>query len=184
MDRARLWTSAFLFLAGAAAFASISWIQRDQLAQLNALEPYYLCPVPVVSDRALIRNDSFGKGKFGATRGNKGQRRHKGIDLLAKIGSPIVSSKSGRVSAAGMEKGYGLWVEVFHPDGRASRYAHLNKLSVSKGQWISAGTVLGEAGISGNANDPRIRPHLHYEIREKGEAVDPLKFFEPKLIVR
>jgi murein DD-endopeptidase MepM/ murein hydrolase activator NlpD len=83
-----------------------------------------------------------------------------------------------------MDKGYGLWVEVCHPDGRLSRYAHLNKIFVAKGQWIGAGAVIGEAGKSGNANDPRIRPHLHYEIRQKGEAVDPLKFFEPKLIVR
>src|SRR5690349_18314918 len=126
---ARVWMSAFLFLAGAGTFASVSWIQKEQLVRLNASEPFYLCPVPVVSGRALIRNDAFGKGRFGATRGNKGQRRHKGIDLLTKVGNPIKASKSGRVIVSGMDKGYGQWVEVLHPDGRTSRYAHLNRLS-------------------------------------------------------
>jgi len=147
-------------------------------------EPYYHCPVPALSDRVLIRNDAFGKGRFGASRGSKGQRSHKGVDLLVKVGNPISAAKSGRVSFAGTDKGYGWYVELQHPDGRKTRYAHLGRLAVSLGDWVGAGQGIGEAGKSGNAQDPRIRPHLHFEIREGERALDPLKMMEPTLRVR
>jgi murein DD-endopeptidase MepM/ murein hydrolase activator NlpD len=137
----------------------------------------------VFGDRALIRNDAFGKGAFGSSR--NGDRTHKGIDLLVKLGNPVTAAKSGRVSHAGLGKGYGWYVELRHPDGRVSRYAHLGQLSVSVGEWVVAGQRLGTAGKSGNADDPAIRPHVHFEIRKKDQALDPLGgLMEPSLIVR
>jgi murein DD-endopeptidase MepM/ murein hydrolase activator NlpD len=183
MKRARLFLSALFFLCGLASFASLSWIQKYQAQALWKAEPYFRSPIPLFSNRALLRNDAFGKGKFGASRGN-GKRTHKGIDLLVGVGRGIIASKSGRVSAAAIDKGYGWYVEILHPDGRRSRYAHLGRIRVQQGQWVAAGEPIGECGKSGNARDPRIRPHLHFEIREGGEAVDPLKFLDPSILVR
>lgn len=181
---ARRFFSAVFFLCGLAAFAALPWVHRSETERLLRTEPHFRSPIPVFSGRLMIRNDAFGKGRFGASRGSKGQRSHKGIDLLTQVGSPVSASKSGRVSAAGIGKGYGWYVEMRHPDGRTSRYAHLNKVSVSTGEWVEAGRQLGEAGKSGNARDPRIRPHLHFEIRQGEEALDPARLFEPKLTVR
>ena len=101
-----------------------------------------------------------------------------------KVGHPVTASKSGRVSFAGIDKGYGWYAELRHPDGRLTRYAHLSGVAVSEGEWVNVGQKLGLAGKSGNADDPKILPHLHFEVRESGRAVDPLGFFDPSLIVR
>jgi len=181
MKKARSFLGACFFLLGLACFASLSWTQRVQLEQILRAEPFYRCPVTLYSDRAMIRNDAHGKGYFGATRGNRGQRSHKGIDLLSRVGSPILASKSGRVSYAGIDRGYGWYIEIQHPDGLATRYAHMTRLSVSGGDWVVAGQPIGLCGKSGNADDPRIQPHLHFEIRHGKTALDPVKKFYPAL---
>lgn len=132
----------------------------------------------------MIRNDAHGKGYFGAPRGDRGQRSHKGVDLLSRVGNPILASKSGRVSFAGIDKGYGWYVILRHPDGFTTRYAHMSRLFVSPGDWVSLGQKLGLCGKSGNADDPRIQPHLHFEIRQGEMALDPLKKFDPNLLVK
>ena len=170
-------------MCGCAAFAAVPWAQKAQTEKFALAEPYYGCPVPVYSDRVLIRNDAFGKGVFGASR--NGERTHQGLDLLVGVGNPILASKSGRVGFAGIGKGYGWYVELRHPDGRFSRYAHLGSITVSAGQWVSTGQRIGTAGKSGNADDPKIRPHVHFEIRENEKALDPLGgLMEPSLRVR
>ena len=181
MKKTRSFLSACFFLCGILSFASIPWIQRGQREKFLRGEPFYRCPVAVYSNRALIRNDSIGKGHFGASRGSRGQRLHKGLDLLSAEGNPIFASKSGRVRFAGIDKGYGWYAEIFHPDGRTSCYAHLSRLFVFSGDWVSAGQKIGICGKSGNADDPRIQPHLHFEIRERGQALDPLKQLDPRL---
>ncbi len=181
MKRARSFLSACLFLCGVLSFCSLPWIQRIQLETFLRAEPFYRCPVVVYSDRALIRNDSFGKGRFGASRGSRGQRSHQGVDLLSGVGNPIMAAKSGRVRFAGIDKGYGWYVELLHFDGRISRYAHLSRLFTSTGDWVLSGQKIGTCGKSGNADDPRIQPHLHFEIREKDKSSDPLKQLDPGL---
>ena len=144
-------------------------------------EPFFQCPVVVYSDRVMIRNDSIGKGRFGATRGSRGQRSHKGLDLLSAEGSPITASKCGRVLFAGIDKGYGWYIEILHPDGRTSRYAHLSRLLAAVGDWVSSGQRIGICGKSGNADEAKIQPHLHFEIRENDIAVDPLRLLDPRI---
>ncbi len=183
MKRARSFLSAFLFLCGVVSFSSLPWIQRVQSENLYRREPFYRCPVTVYSDRVLIRNDSYGKGRFGTSRGNRGQRSHKGVDLLSGVGNPIMAAKSGRVRFSGIDKGYGWYVELLHVDGRISRYAHLSRLFISTGDWVVSGQKIGTCGKSGNADDPRIQPHLHFEIRENNLPIDPLKQLEPSLRV-
>jgi murein DD-endopeptidase MepM/ murein hydrolase activator NlpD len=76
------------------------------------------------------------------------------------------------VTAAGWSGGYGRVVDVDHGGGLSTRYAHLSAINVQVGQRIKAGHIVGRLGSTGRSTGP----HLHYETRVKGEAVDPYKF--------
>jgi murein DD-endopeptidase MepM/ murein hydrolase activator NlpD len=99
-----------------------------------------------------------------------GSRMHSGIDLAAAAGSPVVAPADGLVSNAGWRGGYGLLVVIEHGGGLETRFAHLSRLMVSAGQRISRGQLLGLVGSSGRSTGP----HLHYEMRRNGLAIDPL----------
>ena len=144
-------------------------------------EPYFLFPVSVFSSQALIRNDVIGKGAFGTSR--SGGRTHQGVDFLGQVGNPVYSAKSGRIVYSGEGKGYGLYIEISHPDMRFTRYAHLSKLEVNLGDWTTAGQRIGYVGKTGNADSPRVLPHLHFEIRDSKKAVDPLPLMDPLIKV-
>ena len=181
--RAHLLGSAVFFLAGLAALLTLPWVHHFQLKDYHATEPFFKYPVIVFSGKALLRNDAFGKGAFGVSR--NGGRTHKGVDLLTRVGSPVFASKSGRVYYAGEGRGYGQYVEILHPEGASTRYAHLSSIHVYQGQWLEAGDTLGLAGKTGNADSPRILPHLHFEIRVHGQAVDPTaERLDPTILVR
>lgn len=183
--RAHLFGSALFFLAGCAAFSSLAWIRDLEQKNYRVSEPYFRYPVVVFSRQALLRNDTFGKGAFGVSRGVNGKRSHQGVDLLSRAGNPIFASKSGRVAYAGDDPGYGLYVEIFHPDGTSTRYAHLAELGAHQGEWVTIGRPIGLSGKTGNAQNPRILPHLHFEIRKNGQAVDPLAgHLDPSILVR
>ena len=143
-------------------------------------QPYFSSPIHLLGSRIPLRNDAYGKGYFGASR--NGGRKHKGIDILAPMGSQITAPKSGRVTLAVEEKGYGKWIEVLHADGLVSRYAHLSVIRVSSGDWVSKGQIIGLSGKSGNATNPHIKPHLHFEIRYRSQPLNPtLGLLEPGL---
>lgn len=99
-----------------------------------------------------------------------GWRSHAGVDLAAAYGSPVIASGNGRVSAARWQGGYGLLVALDHGAGLETRYGHLSQLSVQEGQEVKKGDVIGYVGSTGRSTGP----HLHYEVREGGRAVDPL----------
>ena len=108
------------------------------------------------------RNDPFtGKPK-----------KHRGIDFAGKIGTELMAVAPGRVISAGERVGYGLTVEIDHGLGFTTLYAHLSKATVARGDWVRPGTVVGLGGSSGRSTGP----HLHYEIRYKGEPFNPSKF--------
>ncbi|MBR5575477.1 MAG: peptidoglycan DD-metalloendopeptidase family protein [Alphaproteobacteria bacterium] len=108
------------------------------------------------------RNDPFtGKPK-----------KHRGIDFAGKIGTELMAVAPGRVVSAGERVGYGTTVEIDHGLGFTTLYAHLSQITVSRGDWVRPGTVIGLGGSSGRSTGP----HLHYEIRYKGEQFDPTKF--------
>ena len=96
---------------------------------------------------------------------------HNGVDLRAAEGDPVVSTGAGRVVFSGTDGGYGTSVIIQHANGLTTRYAHLSAALVSLGQHIEDGQVLGLAGSTGRATGP----HLHYEVRVDGKAVDPLQ---------
>lgn len=97
---------------------------------------------------------------------------HTGMDFRAPIGMPAKVTAAGVVTKAGWNGGYGRMVEVDHGNGFATRYGHLSEIDVTVGQKLAAGDVIGKTGSSGRSTGP----HLHYEVRHNGEAVDPLRF--------
>jgi murein DD-endopeptidase MepM/ murein hydrolase activator NlpD len=97
---------------------------------------------------------------------------HTGLDLQGEQGDPVLTSADGRVTAAGWNGGYGRVVDINHGNGLSTRYAHLSAIEVRLGQSVKAGQVIGRIGSSGRSTGP----HLHYETRIRGEAVDPHKF--------
>src|SRR5690606_24664343 len=99
---------------------------------------------------------------------------HAGIDFRAATGTPIRSGGAGTVVKAGWNGGYGRMVEIDHGHGLATRYAHMSRILVAEGQKVGTGDIIGESGSSGRSTGP----HLHYEVRRNGNAVDPLRFLK------
>ncbi len=99
---------------------------------------------------------------------------HTGIDFRAPIGYPARATADGTVTIAGYNGGYGNMVEVDHGDGITTRYGHLSKIDVKVGQVVSKGTVLGRTGSTGRSTGP----HLHYEVRVDGAAIDPMRYIK------
>ncbi len=97
---------------------------------------------------------------------------HSGMDFRAPVGMAAKVTAPGVVTKAGWNGGYGRMVEVDHGNGFATRYGHLSEIDVTVGQKLNAGDVIGKTGSSGRSTGP----HLHYEVRHNGEAIDPLRF--------
>lgn len=97
---------------------------------------------------------------------------HKGVDWAVPIGTAVVASNAGTVTKAGWASGYGYAVYIRHADGRETRYAHLSKVLVKAGQTVSQGQRIALSGNTGRSTGP----HLHFEIRINGTAVNPLKY--------
>jgi hypothetical protein len=104
------------------------------------------------------------------------ERFHTGIDLGAASGTPVQAADGGTVVFAdvsgSMTSGYGQLVIIDHGNGRETWYAHLNSMNVQEGQQVAPGDVLGNVGSTGGSTGP----HLHFEVRENGEAVDPRQY--------
>ncbi len=99
---------------------------------------------------------------------------HAGIDFRAVPGTAVRAAGAGTVVKAGWNGGYGRMVEIDHGDGLTTRYAHMSKIRARQGQKVETGDVVGEVGSSGRSTGP----HLHYEVRRNGDAVDPLRFLK------
>jgi hypothetical protein len=99
---------------------------------------------------------------------------HTGIDFRGDTGDPIRATAAGTVTIAGPSGGYGKMVEIDHGHGLATRYGHLSEVDVAVGDTVRAGAMVGKLGSTGRSTGP----HLHYEVRVKGEAVDPQKFLD------
>jgi murein DD-endopeptidase MepM/ murein hydrolase activator NlpD len=97
---------------------------------------------------------------------------HTGIDFRGDSGDPVHATAAGTVTEAGWGGGYGRMVEIDHGNGFATRYGHLSKIDVKIGQSIKIGQEIGEVGSTGRSTGP----HLHYETRIDGDAVNPQKF--------
>jgi murein DD-endopeptidase MepM/ murein hydrolase activator NlpD len=91
------------------------------------------------------------------------------MDFAADRGAPVLSAGSGKVIAAHRKGGYGRVVIIDHGFGLQTRYAHLRRIKVERGDIVRAGDLIGTVGSSGRATGP----HLHFEVRRDGKAIDP-----------
>jgi murein DD-endopeptidase MepM/ murein hydrolase activator NlpD len=111
------------------------------------------------------------QGTIGDPFGPRGTRFHAGVDLIAPYGTPVTAAAAGRVLwAADLAGGWGSLVIVGHGHGLRTLYAHLSRIDVRVGELVATGTQLGRVGATGDASGP----HLHFEVRVRGAAVDPL----------
>jgi murein DD-endopeptidase MepM/ murein hydrolase activator NlpD len=97
---------------------------------------------------------------------------HKGQDISAPSGTPVVAAADGSVVIAGWLRGYGQVVYIDHGNGISTRYGHLSRIDVSVGQTIKQGERLGLVGSTGRSTGP----HLHYEVRVNGQPTSPIKY--------
>jgi murein DD-endopeptidase MepM/ murein hydrolase activator NlpD len=97
---------------------------------------------------------------------------HRGLDFAARLGTPVQSPADGVVTFSGKWKTYGEVIEISHGYGYVTRFAHLQKRLVKKGQRVRRDDIIGRVGSSGKSTFS----HLHYEIEKDGNRVDPLKF--------
>ena len=114
-----------------------------------------------------VRSDPFGRGPA----------MHSGLDFRSAHGSPVRTTANGRVVAAGWNGGYGKMVEIDHGNDVTTRYGHLSDIDVKVGQSVRVGQTIGRVGSTGRSTGP----HLHYETRIGGDAVDPQKFLRAGL---
>ncbi len=104
----------------------------------------------------------------------KTRRKHKGMDFSAPTGTPIYATSDGKVIRVdGRAPGYGKHIRIDHGFGYVTLYAHLSKYNVHRGQEVKRGDVIGFVGNTGRS----VAPHLHYEIRKDGVAVNPINFY-------
>jgi len=123
-------------------------------------------PIP----RSPIRLVAPIQAPVGDRFGPRGNGFHPGVDFPAPAGRSVRAAGSGRVVFAGWDSGgYGNLVVVEHPLGVRSMYAHLSRIGVRSGQSVVAGSIVGAVGATGFATGP----HLHFEVRVRGAAVDP-----------
>jgi murein DD-endopeptidase MepM/ murein hydrolase activator NlpD len=142
-------------------------VTRAQVERLNrtlALVPYRK---PVIGEVEFtsgfgVRSDPFlGRPAM-----------HTGLDFRASMGDPVRATANGKVVSSGWAGGYGRMVEIDHGNGLSTRYGHLSEIGVKVGDTIRIGQVIGAVGSTGRSTGP----HLHYETRIDGDAVDPQKF--------
>ena len=119
------------------------------------------------------------KYRFSSSFGNRSDpietriAQHKGVDLSAAVGSRVSAPAAGKIIYAGFNNGgYGNLVEISHGNGFVTKYAHLNKIYVKKGDFVAYNQAIGEVGRTGRATGS----HLHYEVLYNGKNVNPLTF--------
>nr|MDE5833432.1 M23 family metallopeptidase [Desulfovibrio sp.] len=101
-----------------------------------------------------------------------GGQFHKGLDIAARPGSPIIAPADGTVEKAGADGAYGISVDLDHGGGINTKFAHMQRVAVKPGQWVRRGEILGYVGMTGRATGP----HLHYEVRLNGVPVNPMRY--------
>lgn len=132
-------------------------------------------PEPIIVEPEKEEDNSFAVPVFADVSSQFGERwgrLHKGVDFAANYGDDILSAKDGVIKFCGFEQTFGNLIIIEHEDGFESYYGHMSRFTVSLGDTVSKGQKIGEVGNTGNSTGP----HLHFEIRHNGEAVNPAQF--------
>jgi murein DD-endopeptidase MepM/ murein hydrolase activator NlpD len=147
-----------------------SWRSLDNGSGFAA--PVSAAPVSVPSRmplETLVLTSDYGMRTHPILR----QRRsHKGVDLAAPSGSPVYATADGIVAKAEPYSTYGNYIQIEHGGELQTRYAHLSGYAVAAGDRVRKGDLIGYVGSTGRSTGP----HLHYEVRVAGEAVDPTPY--------
>jgi murein DD-endopeptidase MepM/ murein hydrolase activator NlpD len=144
----------------------------DQMDRLNLYRiAAQKAPFAIPVKQAFRFTSGFGYRRDPKTGGG---RMHKGVDFAGPVGTPLYATADGVVTHAGWSSGYGRLVKIQHEFGIETRYGHLSKLNVTVGQRVSRGERIGDMGASGRVTGP----HLHYEVRVGGEAVNPMIYIK------
>jgi murein DD-endopeptidase MepM/ murein hydrolase activator NlpD len=142
--------------------------KEDFLAALPAIQP--------VSNEELKRLSSgFG---YRIDPYLKTRRKHTGVDFSLEVGNPVHATGDGKIKYTKSSlSGYGKQVHIDHDFGFQTKYGHLDKILVKKGQWVKRGDLIGYSGNSGKST----APHLHYEVIKNGIKVNPIHYFSRDL---
>ncbi len=160
--------------AGQVARRSILQIPPLELPQLSSAEPF----LPSMLQNGIQKFIWPANGVFTSGYGWRWGRMHRGIDIAAPVGTPVVAAASGVVISAGWnDGGYGNLVEIRHPDGAVTRYAHNQAIFTRTGAVINQGELIAHMGSTGRSTGP----HTHFEIHPGGRgSVDPMFFLSRK----
>jgi murein DD-endopeptidase MepM/ murein hydrolase activator NlpD len=132
----------------------------------------------VVGAKKLTQYEMLLEGRISSNFGtrfhpiDKISKFHAGVDIAVPRGTSVGAAADGVVTFAGKKGGYGNVVIVEHADGHTTFYAHCDKLLVKEGQAVTVGEEIAKSGSTGKSTGP----HLHFEVRENGTPIDPLKF--------
>lgn len=134
---------------------------------------YSIAAVNQEPSRGWSVSGAFSWPVFGAITSGYGYRKsgfHHGIDIAADMGDPIKACAAGTVAFTGYKPVYGKTVIIEHPDGKETLYGHVQSIKVAKGDTVARGEVIATVGMTGRTTGP----HLHLEVRNKGELCNPL----------
>jgi murein DD-endopeptidase MepM/ murein hydrolase activator NlpD len=142
----------------------------QEIYRLRILASFLPTNDPVVNAR---RSSHFGYRRDPFTHRAK---MHAGLDFAAKTGTPLLATGVGVIKFAGFKSGYGNSIDVYHGNGIVTRYGHLSRIFVKKGQRVSTGQKIGAVGSTGRSTGA----HLHYEVRVNNKPMNPVIFLNKK----
>ncbi|MCH2486308.1 MAG: M23 family metallopeptidase [Erythrobacter sp.] len=147
-----------------------SWERMDKVSAGIATTPVSVPSAMPLTDARL--SSGYGMRRHPVL----GQMRgHKGVDLAAPTGTPVYATADGYVSRADWFSSYGKYISIEHGASLQTRFAHLSDMVVSAGDKVKKGDLIGYVGSTGRSTGP----HLHYEVRVDGVAVDPTPYMVP-----
>ena len=136
--------------------------QKDKLSHIPSVLPIKVEDYTMSSGYGYRRDPIYGSSKF-----------HEGLDFSASIGTPVYATADGEITVAKREAGYGNCIDIDHGYNYLTRYAHLSEILVKEGSQVKRGQMIGKVGSTGKSTGP----HLHYEVRFKGEAQNPVNYY-------
>lgn len=162
-------TPATVSTSGNAAISETEARASEIIVSLDQVNRYR-----IASDKLPLAMPVQSAYRYTSGFGPRGGRTHQGVDLAGPVGTPVLAPGDGVVVFAGRQNGYGNLIKIEHALGTETRYAHLSKIRVKVGQKVSRGSLIGDMGNTGRSTGP----HLHYEVRVNGKAVNPMSFIK------